>query len=123
MLEPALHRRLAQESRDRTLARIRRAHPLDRDVAADLLVARGHHLAHAALADPATEPIATFDELVGRWLAFLFRLVCSPVIATLMVGDSGSPEDMPPMLRHGVQVTPGSGSAPPMKWRRPSLSS
>ena len=66
MLEPALHRRFAQEPRDRALARVRRTHPLDRDVAADLLVARGHHLAHATLADPPPESIALRDDRIAR---------------------------------------------------------
>src|SRR5205085_3695679 len=71
VLEPALDPRFAQESRDLFLARICKAQPLDRDLAADLLVARGEHLAHAAAAEDLADLVAA-DRLAAPRIGHLW---------------------------------------------------
>ena len=58
MLEAALHPRLAHESRQLIGRRRLCADPLDRDLAADLLVEREHDLAHPALPEQRSERVA-----------------------------------------------------------------
>src|SRR5262249_18258797 len=67
VLEAALDRRFAEEPADRALAGRRGAHPLDRDLAADLLVPRSEDLTHAAAADPAEHPVASGEQR-GRFV-------------------------------------------------------
>src|SRR5262249_55433916 len=64
VLEPALDARLAQEPRQVLCRRLGAADPLDRDLAADVLVVGEQHLAHAALAQHLAE--ATARTYAGR---------------------------------------------------------
>jgi len=58
MLEPRLDPGLAQEPRRLVLAGMRRAQPLDRDIATDAQVVREHHFADAAAPDHLAHRVA-----------------------------------------------------------------
>ena len=69
VLEPTLDARFTQEPLDRNIAWLAATDPFDRDVAAELLVARDHDFSHAASADPLSEAIAiTHEPLTGAAL-------------------------------------------------------
>ena len=57
MIEAALHARFAEEPRHRVVRRMRRVHPLDRDLAPDLFVDREQDVAHATFSDQLAEPV------------------------------------------------------------------
>jgi len=57
VLEATLDLRFAQEALHLAIGWLVGADALDRDLAADLLVTRGKHLAHATATDPIAEPI------------------------------------------------------------------